>query len=233
MSKSFKDLRPVKDESGNLKLDLLRKAGVAAKVITFPNTDVECVMRVLTKSEVLTAQDEAARKVEQQCKSTTQQSELIDNFFQYEVFYRALRTMPDGKGLREVDPKELPHFFSSAEEVGECTADECVELFNEYTNIQKHYAGIPDLDTPEQFETFIEELKKNSATGNYLSSHILKKLVRFLIANMTISQTENGSTSMFATVKQKNLKNKPMRKQGLELKEELEEELVLNQEKSL
>lgn len=86
-------------------------------------------------------------------------------------------------------------FFASVEDVLELSREEVERLQEFYDSVQEKYSPTNKLETPEEFDKLVEEVKKNKTFGNSLSSQTLKRLVSYLIENSETSQKDNGSGS--------------------------------------
>lgn len=86
-------------------------------------------------------------------------------------------------------------FFNSADEVGQLDQSIINDLFEKYNVVQEKYSPQTRIQTEEDFENLIEQIKKKSVIGLSLSTYALQMLVDFLVKNPEILLKDNGSSS--------------------------------------
>lgn len=100
-------------------------------------------------------------------------------------------------------------FFNSADEVGQLNQSIINDLFEKYNVVQEKYSPQTRIQTEEDFEKLIEQIKKKSAIGLSLSTYALQMLVDFLVKNPEILLKDNGSSLQQSKTESQNLKKKP------------------------
>lgn len=100
-------------------------------------------------------------------------------------------------------------FFNSADEVGKLDQSIINDLFEKYNIVQEKYSPQTRIQTEEDFEKLIEQIKKKSAIGLSLSTYALQMLVDFLVKNPEILLKDNGSSLQQSNSESQSLKKKP------------------------
>lgn len=99
-------------------------------------------------------------------------------------------------------------FFNSADEVGQLDQSIINDLFEKYNVVQEKYSPQTRIQTEEDFEKLIEQIKKKSVIGLSLSTYALQMLVDFLVKNPEILLKDNGSSSQQLNSESQSLKKK-------------------------
>ena len=199
----------------------MRKGTNSYDVYNFPFTEVAIGIRVLTQDEVIMSTNTGRDKASKLFENPT--NELIMDLSTRELLYKSVITVTSEEQW-ESKSEDFTRFFSSAEDVWELSMDEITTLLEHYNEVQEKYAPISKLETPEDFEKLIWELKKKSRLGMSLSTLTLRKLLQYSISNPLTSQNDNGIGSSPAsqtkeTMKEKNLPELNEKKLGLTLEE--------------
>lgn len=100
-------------------------------------------------------------------------------------------------------------FFNSADEVGKLDQSIINDLFEKYNIVQEKYSPQTRIQTEEDFEKLIEQIKKKSAIGLSLSTYALQMLVDFLVNNPEILLKDNGYSLQQSNSESQSLKKKP------------------------
>lgn len=104
-------------------------------------------------------------------------------------------------------------FFLSADEVGTLYDEEVIDMFSKYTKVQEKISP-SSLETEKDFEDLIEEVKKKSVTGMYLSMSTAEKLLQYLIDRTQNSQKDSGITSTPSNLENESLKEPVTRRRA-------------------
>jgi hypothetical protein len=167
----------------------MRRGTNTYEVYPFPFVDNAYVwIRVLTQDETVRAVNTGRTKAQKELTDATQEDEM--DYASKELLFKSMV-----KATSDKDSAGEP-FFSSAEDVWELSRDELNMLLEHYNEVQRKYAPIQDLKTPEEFDKLIADLKKKPQNGMSLSTYTLRQLVWYLIVSSEISQNDNDSTSI-------------------------------------
>lgn len=156
-------------------------------------TGVNLKVKVLSQNQIVMATSVGREKAHEEIKNPT--TDEISKYVQREIIFRCCYN----------ESGKVP-FFNSPEEAWELTLDEITLLFEYYNSVQEEFWPNKEIDSEETFNKYIEEVKKKSPIGMSLSTHTLRKLLLFLVADSTTSQNDNGFDSIPLT--QENEKSK-------------------------
>lgn len=149
--------------------------------------EIKIAVRVLTQVEILECLDAGRNDA---VVNLSRPREI--DAYQYGLIRLLLKSVhkvpEDGNKLSEP-------FFAKYEDITELSKDEVEKLVEFYESVQEKYSPVQKVETPEDFQKLVEEVKKNKTFGNSLSSQMLRKLVSYLIESSEISPTDNGSGS--------------------------------------
>jgi len=168
----------------------MRRGTNAFEKYNFPFTDIPMAIRVLTQDDILRAANKW-REIAEKELTNANENEVIELSMR-ELLYKAVLKVPeDWEDVNSVD-----YFFASPSEVWELTVDEKDLLIEHYNEVQEKYAPQQTLNTPEDFDNLISELKKKSQIGMSLSTSTLRKLLEYMVKDMRTLLNDNGTTSM-------------------------------------
>lgn len=164
-------------------LRAIRRGTNTVEVYNFPFLDAGRIgIRVLTQDEIF--RSTIFWKQEAEKLDSREDVNVVINFTTRELLRKACFVW-------ETDTK----FFKSTDEVGELSVDETDALFDLYNRTQEKYAPAQSLETEEEFQELISDIKKKSVRGKSLSSYTLEKLVHFLAVGWLKLQNDNGTIS--------------------------------------
>lgn len=168
--------------------------------------DVKIGIRVLTISELVSCKDIWRDKAKEALINPSQDD--INDYIYAEVLYRAVLSYP----------VDWTTFFSSSEEALDLSIDESVLLKEYYEEVQEMYSPLEKVETEEQFNELISEIRKKSHLGMSLSSYTLRKLLLFMIENGKTLPSDNDSISSPSNKKEEILKTPTPKRKKNEIK---------------
>jgi hypothetical protein len=172
--------------------DLLQKIKLGTnnvKLIKWPSSDQEVLIRVLSQQEM----QEAVFATERLFKKENIEVNLItsdeyDNEKATQVLYRAIKDPTDNKSICA----NITEFRASL------TKEEKLYLIQEYLTFEKDCSPRPDNMSSEEFDKFLAEVKKNPSLINSssLSCATLRSCITTLASQLETSLRLNASSSL-------------------------------------
>lgn len=186
-------------------LEKLRSGKKMYETFQFPFTpEIKIGVRVLSQDELIKCSSEGRRKADSDLYKPTKED--YDDYITREILYLSVVNFETGE----------KSFFPSPEKVAKEPIDINLQLLQYYREVQEKFNPVQTVKDEKDFIKLITEVKKNSLLGMSLSTHILRELLHFLIANPETLQKDNGFTSSVSTVNNKTSKRKPIEMQVLE-----------------
>lgn len=166
------------------------KAGKAnKKLLKFPGTKEDVLMRVLNAQEILDASFAVETLFKQSgIDLTMTSSDVHADEKTTQLLFRSLRDPQDESKQVAKDINEFRACISRMEKNA---------LVDEYKAFEKDCSPNPMEMTQEDFDAFVEDLKKNpeETAGSVSSIATARKLIISLVSQLTKLQKDNGSTS--------------------------------------
>lgn len=193
----------------------MRRGTNTYEIYPFPYMeDVFVGIRVLTHDEIMRASNIGREKANKSLTNANEDEQI--KFASREILFNAVvKATNDTECSSEA-------FFSNAEEVGELTLDEINLLLEHYNEVQQKFIPQQDLNSPEEFDALIEDLKKKPQIGMSLSTYTLRMVLLYSVARLQNLQKDSDSISSSASpskVDGKETLTKPVEKRGIKLTE--------------
>lgn len=156
----------------------MRRGVNAFEYFSFPFIDdIKVGFRVLTQAEVIEAESEAKKYCREKYGDDKNSSAV--QVIGWHLLQKSCYIMPESGNPTEP-------FFMIPEDVGEMTIDELNMMLENYNEVQEKYAPLQALNSKEDFDKLIDDIKKKPQTGMSLSSHSLRKLMLYLVSPETL-----------------------------------------------
>lgn len=165
-------------------IGILKAGGNHKEPFTWPGTDKQLSIKIATEQD------------------NTEASKAASDFFKgYPIGHENIREFETEKLIQIlfrciIDPETNERAFKNITDFRESLTPEIVSfLDDEHDIIHEKYAVNPDEMTDEQFDKFVDDLKKNYETtiSNISNIHDARKLIIYLVKRLNKSQEASGS----------------------------------------
>lgn len=168
-------------------LEKLKAGTNNRKTVKWPGTDEDIIVRVLSDAERQAASFDTERLFKQQCIEPSMST--IDVYEAEKTTQILFRALSDTGGKPLAD--------SINEFRDKITIAEKDILVDEYNDLEKECSPDPGKMSDEEFNSLIEELKKNpmQTISSVSNMRTARRLITFLANRLPSLQPDNGSTS--------------------------------------